>query len=407
MWGTLVAPLRGALIGCMLAIIAVLCWLSCQIRGTQIGKEPNRTPPSAFVKYLLIGPSRLLARICLAILGVYSIEIHGTPDEAARIVVSTHICAIDNCFHFFQTFPAFLSKAEVLSFPFFGTLLQASQSIAVARDLKTDRKRALTSIQSFAKDERLPPLLIYPQGTTTRQDQITSFSIGAFIPGLPVQPVVLQYPFRHFDCSDTMDLHWYYFRLLSQFKIPMKVTYMKTYVPDEKEKASPELFAQNVRAAMAAVAGVPTSEYSRLDFLLMTKAASYKAHEAIGDFCLSDLAHTMEGFDLNVAKACLKRYVSFNKTNKISLAHFASRFGWMEQEEQEGRAAFKAIFHKESPINFHDFCEGLFRIKSTSDSTTDSFQDSWNLNLRWQQAGLTGTFFLTDSDLVDARPAKA
>ena len=46
-----------------------------------------------------------------------------------------------------------------------------------------------------------PSVLLFPEGTTTNGRTLISFKLGAFAPGFPIQPVVIRYPFVHFDVS--------------------------------------------------------------------------------------------------------------------------------------------------------------------------------------------------------------
>jgi lysophosphatidylcholine acyltransferase/lyso-PAF acetyltransferase len=44
-------------------------------------------------------------------------------------------------------------------------------------------------------------VLLFPEATTTNGRTLIHFKLGAFAPGLPIQPVVIRYPFVHFDNS--------------------------------------------------------------------------------------------------------------------------------------------------------------------------------------------------------------
>lgn len=56
-------------------------------------------------------------------------------------------------------------------------------------------------MQRKASSDRYPRVLLFPEGTTTNGRVIISFQLGAFIPGFPIQPVVVRYPHIHFDQS--------------------------------------------------------------------------------------------------------------------------------------------------------------------------------------------------------------
>lgn len=56
-------------------------------------------------------------------------------------------------------------------------------------------------IQRKASSDQFPRVLLFPEGTTTNGRVIISFQLGAFIPGYPIQPVIVRYPHVHFDQS--------------------------------------------------------------------------------------------------------------------------------------------------------------------------------------------------------------
>lgn len=49
--------------------------------------------------------------------------------------------------------------------------------------------------------DTFPRMLLFPEGTTTNGKVLISFQLGAFIPGHPIQPVIVRYPHVHFDQS--------------------------------------------------------------------------------------------------------------------------------------------------------------------------------------------------------------
>ncbi|KAL2080080.1 hypothetical protein ACEWY4_023873 [Coilia grayii] len=87
----------------------------------------------------------------------------------------------------------------------------------------------------------------------------------AFIPGVPVQPVVL----RYLNAMDTITWTWQgpgAFKILwltlCQLNNPLEIEYLPTYTPSEEEKSDPALFASNVRRLMAKALDTPVTDYS-------------------------------------------------------------------------------------------------------------------------------------------------
>ena len=102
-----------------------------------------------------------------------------------------------------------------------------------------------------------PPVLIFPEGTTTGDDTLLQFKAGAFMSGQPVQPVVFKYPFCCFDPTWSADVSvlWTGWRMLSQVYNCLTVEYLPVYTPSEEEKQDPLLYGRNVRDVMAAAMG--------------------------------------------------------------------------------------------------------------------------------------------------------
>jgi lysophosphatidylcholine acyltransferase/lyso-PAF acetyltransferase len=50
-----------------------------------------------------------------------------------------------------------------------------------------------------ADPSAVPPLLLFPEGTTTNGAFLLPFKTGAFLTGHPVQPVLLRYRWRRFS----------------------------------------------------------------------------------------------------------------------------------------------------------------------------------------------------------------
>lgn len=74
-------------------------------------------------------------------------------------------------------------------------LSKMAQPICVSREEKDSRHKAIEELKVRANaDELWPPLLLFPEGTCTNRQALITFKAGAFIPGKPVQPIVIRYP---------------------------------------------------------------------------------------------------------------------------------------------------------------------------------------------------------------------
>ncbi|KAL2233962.1 UNVERIFIED_CONTAM: Lysophospholipid acyltransferase LPEAT2, partial [Sesamum indicum] len=140
------------------------------------------------------------------------------PREIAPIVVSNHVSYIEPIFFFYELFPTIVSSESHDSMPFVGTIIRAMQVIYVDRFSRSSRKHAVNEIKRKASCNQFPRVLLFPEGTTSNGRVIISFQLGAFIPGYPVQPVVVRYPYVHFDQSwGNIALAKLMFRMFTQF----------------------------------------------------------------------------------------------------------------------------------------------------------------------------------------------
>ena len=68
-----------------------------------------------------------------------------------------------------------------------------------------------------------------------------------------VSNALRSYPFERFNPSfETIPLHYYLIRLVTQFVIPLHVHHFPVYYPTEEERADAALYAENVRTVRPA-----------------------------------------------------------------------------------------------------------------------------------------------------------
>jgi len=117
---------------------------------------------------------------------------------------------------------------------------------------------------------------VFPEGTTSGDDTLLQFKVGAFLSGMPVQPVVVKYPFWNLECTWSCDIapHHLAMRMLLQVFNRMTVHYLPVYYPSPAEQADPRLFAENVRRVMceAMQPGTRLTEHAFEDVQLLSKA---------------------------------------------------------------------------------------------------------------------------------------
>lgn len=193
--------------------------------------------------------------------------------EARRqgaIVVINHISYVDPLVMVALLAPSGVSKSGVSELPLIGAFAIALQFVFVARRGTGDQTNVYTLplnvdpttvIAARAADPRYPPLMIAPEATTKTGECMLKFRRGAFVPGRPVVPVLLQYHARHFHPGwgvTVTPLHVW--RLLSQFINHLSIEIMPPVYPNEQEKMDPSAYAARVRNLMAKQLGVPLVE---------------------------------------------------------------------------------------------------------------------------------------------------
>lgn len=154
------------------------------------------------------------------------------------------------------------------------------------------------------------PIVILPEGTTHNGRSLLRFFSGAFEGGMPVQPVLLHFPYTRVNAAHfqtTLAAHlavsratprtlwdarqsaspWWprqprylqscWLKLSPQCRFPlcqclltspwvrMTATFLPVYQPSEEECVNADVYAENVRQLMAAKAQLPLSTYSAKD----------------------------------------------------------------------------------------------------------------------------------------------
>ncbi|XP_029442414.1 lysophosphatidylcholine acyltransferase 2 isoform X2 [Rhinatrema bivittatum] len=166
--------------------------------------------------------------------------------EAPLLVVAPHSTFFDAIACIVAGLPSPVSRTENVAIPIFGRMLRATQPVLVSRIDPDSRKRTANEIiKRVTSDGEWPQVLIFPEGTCSNRSCLITFRLGAFSPGVPVQPVLLRYPNKVF---------------------------MPVHFPNEEEKKDPLLFANGVRSAMAAALGVPITDHTYEDCRLMVSA---------------------------------------------------------------------------------------------------------------------------------------
>ncbi|XP_060109762.1 lysophosphatidylcholine acyltransferase 2 [Heteronotia binoei] len=270
--GLLLLPLRG--LGMLLVLLmawpfAFLATCSCRKGGVPLVGWKRSVSNTSL---------RFLGRALFFAMG-FRVKVRGKPAsraEAAIFAVAPHSTFFDGIACVLAGLPSIVSRTENLKAPILGRILQALQPILVSRLDPDSRSNTINEIsRRTTSEEEWPQILVFPEGTCTNRSCLITFKQGAFIPGVPVQPVVIRYPNKQDTVTWTWQGNTFLEALvltLCQLYTNVEVEFLPVYIPTWEEKNSPVLFANRVRCKMACALDVPVTDHTYEDCRLMISA---------------------------------------------------------------------------------------------------------------------------------------
>lgn len=229
---------------------------------------------------VIVHSGRFLSRAILFVIGFYWINVirkdrtSSSKGENAveemdlplSAIVSNHVSYIDILYQMSASFPSFVAKRSVARIPLIGLISKCLGCVYVQREDKSSNFKGVAGIitervHAAALNKKAPLMLLFPEGTTTNGNYLLPFKTGAFVAGTPVQPVILNYPFERFNPAwDSISGLRHVVLMLCQFVNYLEVVWLPVYVPSEKEKSNPRLYATNVRNLMALEGGLTQAD---------------------------------------------------------------------------------------------------------------------------------------------------
>ncbi|XP_066435303.1 lysophosphatidylcholine acyltransferase 1 [Eleutherodactylus coqui] len=262
------------------------------------------------------------------------------PAEASILTLAPHSSYFD-AIPVTMTMASIVMKAESKDIPVWGTLINYIRPVFVSRSDQDSRKKTVEEIRRRAHSNGMwPQVMIFPEGTCTNRSCLITFKPGAFIPGVPVQPVVLRYPNKMDTITWTwqgpgaMEILWL---TLCQFHNYIEIEFLPIYTPSEEEKRNPALYASNVRHVMAKALGVSVTDYTFEDCQLALAEGQLRLPS---DTSLLEFARLVRSLGLKPEKLEkeLKQFSeSAKKRNgeKINLQEFAEYLSLPVMEKLE------------------------------------------------------------------------
>ncbi|GMH00564.1 hypothetical protein Nepgr_002403 [Nepenthes gracilis] len=387
-WVKIIVCLPIALIRLVLFGLALLIGYVATKLALQGWKDVQNPMPRWRCRIMWV--TRICARCILFAFGYHWIKRRGqpVPREVAPIVVSNHVSYIEPIFFFYELFPTIVASESHDSIPAVGTIIRAMQVIYVNRFSSSSRKQAVNEIKRKASCSRFPRLLLFPEGTTSNGRALISFQLGAFIPGYPIQPVTVRYPYVHFDQSwGLISLGKLMFRMFTQFHNFMEVEYLPVIKPQENEKENAFHFAERTGHAIASSLNIVQTSHSYGDLMLLMKAAQMKQENPSS--YMVEMAKVESAYRISAleAKEFLDKFLSMNPDNsgnvlfcdflramRLKTCSFSEKIFAFIDLEKNGKITFKQFLLGSSYVmkhpSFRHACEVAFSKANTGGNSS-------------------------------------
>ncbi|KAJ7338378.1 hypothetical protein JRQ81_011664 [Phrynocephalus forsythii] len=249
------------------AFMMLLAWPFAFIASIGSAEKELEKPLSWWRKVVDVLLKAIMRTMWLAG-GFHWINVKGRqalPTEAPILTLAPHSSYFD-AIPVTMTMASIVMKAESKDIPVWGTLIKYIRPVFVSRSDQESRRKTVEEIRRRAQSNgKWPQIMIFPEGTCTNRSCLITFKPGAFIPGVPVQPVILRYPNK----QDTITWTWQgpgalkiLWLTLCQFHNFVEIEFLPVYIPSEEERRNPSLYANNVRHIMAKALGVSVTDYT-------------------------------------------------------------------------------------------------------------------------------------------------
>ncbi|XP_043734775.1 lysophosphatidylcholine acyltransferase 2B-like [Cervus elaphus] len=358
--GTVLVPVR---VSCI-AFLFIFLWPVAAL--STIGRRAQPTRPAKNWRGLMQPTLKFLFRVTFFLAG-FLVKVKGkkaTRDDARIFVAAPHSSFFDAIACVVAGLPSVVSASQNVNIPVAGRFLLSTQPVLVARDDPNSRRTTREEIlKRVTSNRKWPQILIFPEGVCTNRSCLVTFKLGAFSPGVPVQPVLLRYP----NPLDTVTWTWQGFTgfqacmlTLSQPFTRVEVEFMPVYIPNLQEKRDPVLFANTVRIIMANALGVPVTDHTYEDCRLMISAGNLQLPMEAGLVEFTKVSQNLK-LDWDNIHQCLDKYAEIavaSKGGKIGIEEFAN---YLKLPISEPLQQLFALFdrNKDGTIDFREYVIGL------------------------------------------------
>ncbi|KAM5262915.1 lysophosphatidylcholine acyltransferase 2 isoform 2-T2 [Ctenodactylus gundi] len=359
--GIILLPIRALLVG----LILLLAWPFAAV-STVCCPEKLTHPVTDWRRKITQPALTFLGRAMFFSMG-FVVTVKGkaaSPLEAPIFVVAPHSTFFDGIACIVAGLPSLLSRHENAQVPLMGRLLRAVQPVLVSRVDPDSRKNTINEIIKRATSGgEWPQILVFPEGTCTNRSCLITFKPGAFIPGVPVQPILLRYPNK----LDTVTWTWQGYTFIQlcvltfcQPFTKVEVEFMPVQVPSDEEKKDPALFANRVRNLMAESLGIPVTDHTYEDCRLMISAGQLTLPMEAGLVEFTKISQKLK-LDWDGIRKHLDEYASIassSKGGRIGIEEFAE---YLKLPVSDVLRQLFALFDRnnDGSIDFREYVIGL------------------------------------------------
>ncbi|OUM68597.1 hypothetical protein PIROE2DRAFT_58021 [Piromyces sp. E2] len=147
--------------------------------------------------------------------------------------------------------------------PFAGPIADSLQCVYVEDNKRNGLTEEIKLRLNDSSKYDLPPLAIFPEGTTTNGTSLIEFKYGAFYPHFPVQPIAVKYKYKYYNPSYVTDkLIPYALKTAMQFRNEVELVFLPVVEPEtEEEKTDVKVWATKNYKILAKELGVPEDRY--------------------------------------------------------------------------------------------------------------------------------------------------
>jgi len=215
-----------------------------------------------------------------------------------------------------------VGKKAVTEHFFARPITKLEQSVSVERNNPTSRRAAQEAITKRSVDYRLPPLIVFAEGTTSSTNSLLPFKRGVFVPRQPLMLICLSFLNRTGGGIQEMSyggiVEDLYFPLCN-FVNFVRIDILPTYYPTEVEKQNTHLFAENVRNVLCAELGrhfpaALLAPFGRRDMLRLFDLLKFSNCEQLIDL-LSYYREWKKSLGVEDNKVKIDELISFQKSN--------------------------------------------------------------------------------------------